>query len=389
MGMRVLIAPMAAIAETRGPFSRARALALEARRRGHDVAFCAALDGNYEAVDEVPNYAAPLPSPLGTPLFVGKRLFAVAGALGVQQRKVVHSFEEVLHIVGATAPRFFPEDVRAIRDAIVSFSPHLVFAEFRPAAIVAAKLEQTPVVTGLSFPAQRTYASNPELSSGVLQFVRGQHLPEISSVLDIFDWAELKFVASSHELEPIDGDNVIHVGAFTTWGRPKTTHEGGKSVVAYMGNGSITPKLLVAVLRDAFRGQARDVFIATAGVEPFDEDNICVAKSFDFAELMPEALAFVHHGGQNSVMTGLVYGVPQIVVPGLVFERRYNAGSVARLGAGIMLETDEFTPARVRSLVLQFQSDASYRRKALQTGVNLLKLGGAAKVFDVLEKRYG
>lgn len=380
---------MAAIAETRGPFSRARALAVEATHRGHEVAFCAAEDVNYTAVDGVRNFPAPLPSPLGTPLFVGKHLFAAAEVLGLQRRKVVHSFEEVLHIVGATAPKFFPADVQALRDAIAAFRPHVVFAEFRIAAIVAAKLQHTHVVTGFSFPAQRSYASNPELSPGVISYVAEHGLPPIASALDVFDWAELKFVGSSHELEPVDGDNVIHVGAFTTWGRPKVVREGGRCVVAYMGNGTITPKVLVSVMRDAFRGRAHDVFVATGGVEPFTEDNITVGKSFDFAELMPEAIAFIHHGGQNSVMTGLVYGVPQIVVPGSVFERRYNAMSVVRLGAGVSLESDEFRPGRLLSLVGQLQADTSFRQRALKAGVNLLKLGGAERVVSVLEQRYG
>jgi len=291
-------------------------------------------------------------------------------------------------MVGATAPSFFPSDVASLRAAISAFRPNVVFSEFRPAAIVAARLENVHVVANVSFPARSCYAANPELSVDAIEFVARQGLPRIDSVLDLFDWAEVKFVASSRELEPVDGADVIHVGAFSTWGRPKQVRDGGKSIVAYMGNGSITPKALVSVLREAFRGRTHDVFIATAGVEPFNEDNLCVARAFDFAELMPDALAFVHHGGQNSVMTGLVYGVPQIVVPGNVFERRYNAASVARLGAGVMLETDEFQPVRLRALVTRFQSDESFRKNALRAGVNLLELGGAAKVVDVLEARY-
>lgn len=42
--MKILIAPMAAMAETSGPITRARALAIKAKERGHEVAFCAAED---------------------------------------------------------------------------------------------------------------------------------------------------------------------------------------------------------------------------------------------------------------------------------------------------------------------------------------------------------
>jgi len=37
-------------------------------------------------------------------------------------------------------------------------------------------------------------------------------------------------------------------------------------------------------------------------------------------------------------MTGLIYGVPQIICPGNVFERKYNESSIVKLNAGKMLE---------------------------------------------------
>ncbi|UZW15381.1 hypothetical protein OSC52_05955 [Clostridium pasteurianum] len=40
--MRILIAPMSAMAETSGPFSRAVALCHKLIEKGHEVAFCAA-----------------------------------------------------------------------------------------------------------------------------------------------------------------------------------------------------------------------------------------------------------------------------------------------------------------------------------------------------------
>jgi len=194
--MKILIAPMAALAETSGPITRTRALAIEAKERGHEVAFCAAEDGNYHPVENVKNYYAPVPSPFGLPLFIGKRIFKIAQALGVQQKREVRSFEEVLHIVGAIDKEFFPKDVDHLREAIKDFGPDVVYAEFRIAAIVAAKLENVKVVTGYSFPVQKSYASNPEYSKGVKEFLRQKNLSEIESALDIFDWADLEIIAS-------------------------------------------------------------------------------------------------------------------------------------------------------------------------------------------------
>jgi hypothetical protein len=59
--MKILIAPMAALAETSGPITRARASAVKAKERGHEVALCAAEDRNYSPVDNVNNYYAPVP----------------------------------------------------------------------------------------------------------------------------------------------------------------------------------------------------------------------------------------------------------------------------------------------------------------------------------------
>ena len=53
---------------------------------------------------------------------------------------------------------------------------------------------------------------------------------------------------------------------------------------------------------------------------------------------MPQALVYLNHGGQNSVMTGLIYGVPQIIFPGNIFERQYNAASIEQLKAGLVEE---------------------------------------------------
>jgi UDP:flavonoid glycosyltransferase YjiC (YdhE family) len=96
----------------------------------------------------------------------------------------------------------------------------------------------------------------------------------------------------------------------------------------------------------------------------------------------------LNHGGQNSIMDGLVYGVPQIMVPGLVFERQYNAQSVAALGAGRVLTEQDFRPEALRSILDSFEADPTVRQKGARAGEGLLALGGAARVIEVLEEFY-
>ena len=42
------------------------------------------------------------------------------------------------------------------------------------------------------------------------------------------------------------------------------------------------------------------------------------------------------------MMDGLRYGVPQLICPGRIFERQYNARSIAENGAGLVVSLSEF-----------------------------------------------
>jgi UDP:flavonoid glycosyltransferase YjiC (YdhE family) len=126
--------------------------------------------------------------------------------------------------------------------------------------------------------------------------------------------------------------------------------------VAYMGSGTISPHTLIDVLTEAFLETDYHVYIASRSMEPFTNKNIAGADEFDFKTLMPNAAAFINHGGQNSIMTGLVNGTPQLIVPGKVFERR-NAESVVRLKAGQALEPSNFTAQHVREMVKELETD--------------------------------
>jgi uncharacterized protein (TIGR00661 family) len=375
--MKVLIAPMAAIAETSGPFSRAKALAIGLLQKGQTPAFCAAKDINYQPVHGVQEYFAPVPSPMGLPFLVGKRAFALAQRLGIQQRRKVRSFEEVLFIVGAIKEKFFAEDVSALRKAIREFKPDVVYAEFRPAAIVAAKMENVRVATGYSYPARKAYAYNPEYCKGVKHFLHRQALPDIESVLDIFEWADLKIVPSCYELEPIDDPKVVFTGPFTaSEAHSPVDHQHKNTIVVYMGNGSITYSTQFSVLQQAFQGEEVQIYIASYRASPVDQGNIHVAKRFDFNTLMPRALAFINHGGQNSILSGIMFGMPQIIFPGNVFERQYNADSIERLCLGKRYPDAHFNSSAIVQAVKQIKKNTSDMENIFRIQSRLKELGG-------------
>jgi uncharacterized protein (TIGR00661 family) len=382
--MKVLIAPMSVMSETSGPFSRAVALCNELVRRNHSVALCSSEDINYKKIENIKNYYAPIPSPFGTPRFIGEKMLKLGQFFRIQEDKKVNSFEHVLHFIGAISKRYFYEDVYCIRKAIQDFQPDVVYAEFRISAIVAAKLEGVKVVTGYSYPVQKSFASNSEYSTNVKKFLKENNLNPIESVLDIFDWVDLKVVLSSYELEPIKGENIVFTGPFF---KPniKFTEAPKNKIIAYMGFGTINITTMIDNLTKAFENTNFEVYIATRQVKPYKRNNIIVNERFDFNELMPEAIAYINHGGQNSIMTGLIYGVPQIIYPGNVFERKYNASSVVNLKAGVSLEVNGFNDVVIKSIVNDFIQDPRYANNAKKSGLELLSLGGVKKVVDVIE----
>ncbi len=388
--MKLLIAPLAAPGETGGPMTRARALAAEAMKRGHEVAFCAGEDQNYRPVEGVKNFFAPVPSVFGTPRWLGRLLMSFARAVGIQNWLAgrMRSFEQVLRLVGITTRRFLTRDVEALRQAIRAFQPDVVFSEVRITAIMAAKLEHVPVVTDYAYALQPSFASSPERSESVRTYLRQYGLPAVHSALELFDWAEIKFVPSSYELEPVARENLIHVGPFQPATPPPATAEPRNHVLGYMGMGIISPRRLLRVLSEACRGTGFQLYIASQQLGPCDSGTVHVRPYFDFDALLPRAVAYVHHGGQNSVMKGLIHGVPQLIVSGSHFERGYNADSVVRLRAGARIDPEHFTPAQVRSWIDRFASDPTYRNNAQVAGQSLLKLGGAAAVVTALERRF-
>jgi UDP:flavonoid glycosyltransferase YjiC (YdhE family) len=389
--MKLLIAPMAIPAgESQGPMSRSRALVIEARNRGHEVAFCAAEDPNYRPVEGVANFRAPLPSLFGLPPWLGSVLSCLGRPLGVQQRVAarIRSFEQVLSLLGATARRFFARDVEALRQAIRTFQPDVVITMQRIAAIVAARLERVAIAADYGYALQPSFASSPECSAGVRAYLQENGLPTVHSALEIFDWADIKFVASSYDLEPINGENVIHVGPLLPPAPPVYTSEPRDRIIAYVGTGVLSPSRVLRVLRDAFDGTPFEVYLASQQLTPFHRGRLHVQPFFDFDALLPGAVVSIHHGGQNSVMKSLIHGVPQLIVSGRHFERSYNADSVVRLQAGVKLDPGQFTPEQVKSWVSRFAADPAYREKARAAGQDLLKLGGAAQVLATLERKF-
>ena len=379
--MNVLVVPMFALSRMGGPWSRAQAVAAAFQRAGHRVVLGVSDDGNCVNPCVPETLQLPVPSPLGLPLAVASRTFPMAERLGISGRKPVRSFEEVLWLTGALDYGYERASVEVLCDAIADLGIDAVYSEYSLPAIIAACALGVPAFGSFSFPTQASYASDPGKAKGIRKLLREIELPEVTSALELFDWLERRFVPSCRELEPLEGERVEFVGFLRE--PPEPAKAARDCTLVYLGTGSVPQRHIEGVVAQALRDCEGDVFVAGCKDER-REGNLHFAPRFDFSQLLPRARCFVHHGGQNSTMDALAYAVPQIVVPGRVFERIYNAESIERAGAGVKLES--FNPDALREACQRVTTSPSFTEASETLRQTLIECGGSERIVLTVER---
>ena len=382
--MRALVVPMAAMAETSGPSGRCKILAEGFRDAGIETAACIAKDVNYKEMVGIHNYHLEVPMPLGLPKFIASHTFPIAQKLGITSKKTVNSFDEVLWLTGNLDYRYLKASVESVRKAIRDFKPDVVYSEFNISAIIASRIEQTPLAVTVSYPTQHEYAHRPELAKGINKILSDSGIKETESALKLFDWADRSFCPSIYELEPIEKPDVHFCGALKTLHSAERAATRNK-ILVYMGNGTVSPGRMVNIISDAFKDSKYDVYFASASLKEMNDGNIHVAKRWNFDELLDEAVLFINHGGQNSMVDGLLHGVPQMMIPGKVFERKYNADSVAENGAGVVIPVENIDPAHIREVSEQIIQSKEMSANAAALGAKLADAGGIRAIISEMK----
>lgn len=387
--MRVLVTPLMAMAESAGSATRARALASTMASRGWKTTLCVP-EGFTGMVPTNVNVQPILtPSPLGIPRIIGKKLFPLAQRLGLNRRVPITCFDDVLKLTGNTDKCYLARAVEQLREIIQDGCFEAVYSEFNIASIIAAKAEDVPVFGSTSFPTQPSFASDPSSVAGLNRVLRSLSMDPVRSPEDILLMPNVRFVPSCPELEPFPAESpVIFTGPFIDL--PESTPDTPRdAVVAYFGNGTVTPRRGFAVLAEALRGSGLDLYVA--GLPESHAAHLHTAPRFDFSDLLPRTAIFVNHGGQNSMMDGIAHGSPQLICPGKVFERRFNAKAAERCGIGLSLEQSCFDIPTVRRTLEQLLEDAAgYRASAASLKNRLSELGGANRIVDTIARQaYG
>lgn len=384
--MKILVVPMLARSQMGGPWSRAQQIARAFLSRGHEVTLAWGNDGN--CVDPIaPTLEIPVPSPLGVPEAIARHTFPLASRLGLMGRKPVHSFEEVLWLTGSLDYRYSCAVVEKLREFIRTWRPDVVYSEFNLAAVIAARAEGIPCVGSGSQPTTLSYASNPRKSSGIRRLLREMGMPAPASSLSILEGMKRRFILSCPTLEPRAGERAIYCGFLDE--PPALTVTRRDCAVVYLGSGSVPAGVAMRAGRELAEVLSCDVYVAGVpeAVYAAAGHKVHCAPRLNFAELLPRARVMVHHGGQNSMMDALAYQAPQVVVPGRVFERQFNADVVERTRCGLSVRAPK--PALIAEAALRLVDETYLSDGLARLRDELSALGGTERIVsEVEETRY-
>ena len=366
-----------------GPWSRAQRVARAFQDGGHESVLAWGDDGNC-ANPVAPTLEIPVPSPLGLPEAIARHTFPLASRLGLMGRKPVRSFEEVLWLTGALDERYTRAVVDTLRAHMRAIRPDVVYSEFSLAAVIAARAEGIPCVGSGSQPTIATYASSPRKSAVIRRLLREIGMPAPASSLTILEGMRRRFIPSCPTLEPRAGERAVYCGFLDE--PPALTATPRDCVLVYLGAGSVPEGVAVRAGRELAEVLSCDVYVAGASeaVQAVGDHEVTCAPRFDVADILPRARVFVHHGGQNSMMDALSYEVPQVIVPGRVFERQFNAEAVENARCGLSVRASQ--PALIARAARTLIDEPGLTSGIRGLRAELSSLGGTKRIVREVEK---
>jgi hypothetical protein len=303
----------------------------------------------------------------------------------------------VLWLSGMTGHRYLAKLVAAEIAAAVAFAPDLLFTEMDPGAFLLARIAGIPLAS--------TYASVMRLGIGSRPWRRfSASMRRILAQRGVTDGMPdglfedsrvLKLIPSVPELEDDipDRPEYVFTGSLLGSFRPPAAEDvalddATRYVFAYLGTDSVPLGTMTRVLPEVFPAGCGTVCLAA--VQGFAGElrlgNVVFCPYFDAERVLPRSDWVICHSGHNTIVQSLVNGVPLIVFPGPIFERRFNARKVQEAGAGVFAELTAFRADSLRDIMATREAHA---RRAGELGKRIISLGGPDTSLKAMERHAG
>lgn len=397
--MKLLITLFSPTTGTWGGMTRVVALYEAACKGGHQVAFCASgamAEGlkkhGYAIYPTPPTTMLGLPAPISR--ILEQRSQRVS--LPVKPGQSIGSLWLVMYISGLGRAEYLRRLVAAQRAAVRDFQPDALFTDIDPGAYLTAAVENLPLAANYSEVMHTGVGSWPwkQMNAAIAPVLRENSLPVRTIDALYFAPETLKIIPSIPELDDADPNrpDVCYVGQMLGPVQPTRPGDfqpeaGKRYIFVYMGTGAVSLDQLRRVLPQVFPAGGETIcLVGSQSAQAEEIGNVRFMPYVPADAVMPHCDWVFCHGGQNTIAQSLVNGVPLIIFPGPVFERRFNACKVQESGAGWMGETDQFTPAWIEK-AMESRPERAGRAKAL--GEKICSYDGAEQVIRAIAAKVG
>lgn len=379
--IKVLMMPSPPTSGSIGSTTKAIGIAKKLREKGCDVRFV--MGGKLgELIENNYFYSYPAPQPVHR--------------VEVSQ---INSFTDFMQWTGLSDQTYIEEAVKAEIKAMEDFRPDVIFAETRATAAISSKYMKIPSVMVASWPCAPDFEANKNSKSQfenfnkTIEYYDGKVVGNEAEL--IFLRADVKLAPTLPELEPQlqNVDGVRYVGYMLDVEEDKETicnfeNKEYPQIFIYLSVGAISPQIYQQVINEAFKDQPYNVICALGyhydiKDKPKDSPNIKYYDYISAASVMKNTDLVIFHGGQDTMMTCLLNGVPGIVIPGKHFERGYNATQLEKTGAAKILPVYGFRPKRLRLAVEEVLA-GNYKNASQAMAERLRTYGGTEQCADII-----
>lgn len=115
-------------------------------------------------------------------------------------------------------------------------------------------------------------------------------------------------------------------------------------------------------------------------------ENFLVSQYVPQLLVLARSALFIGHGGLNSVLEALWYGVPLLLFPPKASDQPWVAECAEKAGVGKVYSKSRIAAAKLRSLAESVLANPAYAQKSKRIGKSLHIAGGASKAADAIEE---
>ncbi|MFV2104588.1 activator-dependent family glycosyltransferase [Micromonospora sp. LOL_024] len=120
---------------------------------------------------------------------------------------------------------------------------------------------------------------------------------------------------------------------------------------------------------------------------PVMPDNVRVVDFVPLNSLLPTCSAVVHHSGSGTFATALAHGVPQLIVPNLMWDSMDKARALEASGAGLYTrDVDRLSGGELRGRLARLLDEPSFTAGATRVRREMLGLPSPNDAVPVLER---